>query len=77
MGASWVARASGPSDAARLSDDESDCIDSERCLLREVEATSRSVDLDDGDAAGDGKLIAVKSNKGSQSRGRGHKRSQS
>lgn len=54
----------GPSEAALLSEEESDCIDSERCLLRLVEPTSKSVVLDDGDAAGDGKLIAVKGKKG-------------
>ena len=58
VGGSTVAR--GSSEAALLSEDESDCIDWERCLFLLVDATSSSPALLDGDAAGDGRLIAVK-----------------
>lgn len=51
----------GSSEAALLREDESDCIDSERCLLRRVSPASKSATLVDGDAAGDGRLIAVRS----------------
>lgn len=65
----------GPSETALLREDESDCIDSDRCLLRRVGPASKSVTLDDGDAAGDGRLIAVRSKRESALRG-GHGGSQ-
>lgn len=63
---SWVARsgvaARGSSEAALLSEDESECIDAERWRLRRVEPASRSTGLDDGEATGEGKLIGVGDN---------------
>jgi hypothetical protein len=49
----------GPSEAERfIEDEESDCIDWDRCLFRLAEINS--VGFKEGDAAGDGKLMTFK-----------------
>jgi hypothetical protein len=49
----------GPSEAARLIEvEESDCIDRERCLFRLAEF--KSVGFEEGDAAGDGRVMTFK-----------------
>jgi hypothetical protein len=50
----------GPSEAARFTEvEESDCMDWDRCLFRLVEV--KSIDLEEGEAAGDGRLMTLKS----------------
>lgn len=49
----------GPSEAERfIEDEESDCMDRDRCLFRP--AGINSVGFKEGDAAGDGKLMTFK-----------------